>query len=483
MTIDLNTLSHVLTYMGSSMWSTQQYSPPFHVDFSQRTITVSSTAVGGGDGSDVNPYTLMEALSVAQPGDVVGVMSGIYIGIQRALTDNDKRYTPAFMTTNSGTETDPIHIVAEHYAVFDSINRSELRSGSTISGDGWPAFGNLNRNHVFWWGFYTDENVVDNKPRNDSAPVTIWSSTGGGIRYCDIRGQDVSWTDNHSGIRLENSHGVEVQDCYIYNFLMNGGGSVNQAGVLTYGCSNCDVSYCEIDNCGNNIFWKAGTPQFGMTAHNNILSNSPNSFRIQLLTDTVRNSIYQNLFLNYGFSAIYFSQTAAPNDLPINLVVANNLFGSRTTTNGNLGPFRYDKSAYTTNDNLIRNNIIYNTNSAPVISSEFNTSIETILGFTNHNYNCYFNYGSSFGGSEAGNGTLRSLTQSAWTTTYSQDVNGVFSNPLFTNYNGGDYSLLNGSPCINAGIDVLQLLNGSSTDPINIGPMIGVNDVFGIRQV
>jgi hypothetical protein len=127
----------------------------------------------------------------------------------------------------------------------------------------------------------TSEAETNNKPREDSAPAILWGSTGGGIQYCNIIGEDVSWTDNHSGVRCEGAQDGIVSDNKIYNFRTNGGGSTNCAGVLTYSCANMEYSYNFIDYCGNNMFWKAGTAQYGMKAHHNVFERGIDCFRMQ----------------------------------------------------------------------------------------------------------------------------------------------------------------------------------------------------------
>ena len=469
------------TVISGGRWSSSAQGDPATITYADRTKTVAADASGSGDGTDGNPWTLAQAMANAVAGDIVGVKAGLYIGSQTAPDDGAKRYSPAFKPANSGTQASPIYFVAENFASLTAVNRSEIRSGATVSGDGWPAFGTLTKNWIYWYGFYSDESAADNKPRNDAAPATFWTCTGGGIRYCDIRGIDVAWTDNHSGVRLENTSQFEVSDNYIYNFRVNGGGSTNQAGVLTYGCHTCEIKYNEIDYCGNNVFWKAGTPQYGMKAHHNYFKRGTDAFRIQLLTDTARNEIYQNIFGDYGTSAIFFSQTASPQPMPQNLVIANNIFIGRTTSGGNLGTFRYDHSAYTSTTNFIRNNIIQNTNSSSVITSDFLTDAAIVAGFTDHDYNCYYQYGASFGGSNGGAGTLRSLTVGDWETTYGMDANAVFANPLFVS--ASDFTLQGGSPCIDAGVDILQLLGGTNTAPINMGVYVNGVETIGVRPL
>jgi len=485
MTVNLAPKTHTPISQGDGTWKTTAPGGGSSITFASRTKTVSTTASGIGNGSDANPWTIAQAMALAVAGDVVGIRAGTYTGTQTAPNDGAKRYSPAFMPANSGTESSPIYFVAENFAALTSTNRTELRSGATVMGNGWPAFGALTKSHIWWYGIYTDEGSANNMPREDSAPVTFWSCNGGGVRYCDIRGIDVTYADNHSGVRLENTTNFKVLDNKIFNFRLNSGAStVNQAGILTYGCNNCEIGYNDIDLCGNNIFWKAGTPQFGMTAHHNIFRRGQDAFRIQLLTDTVRNAIYQNLFIDYGTSAIYFSQTAAPNDMPLNLKIVNNLFYNRTDSGGGIGTFRYDKSAYTTSSNEVRNNIVAGNNSGTIISSDFNTAVEVVLGFVQHQRNCYQNF-STFGGSDSGNGTLRSLTTGQWQGTYAQDAGAVFANPLLVNPASGDYKLQAGSPCLNAGTDILQLLGGSTSAPINMGPYVsaGQTEIFGVRVI
>src|SRR5690606_12982988 len=114
-------------------------------------------ATGSGNGTDQQPWSLSQALQLAQPGMVIGVRAGTYIGQAQTADSNALRYTPAFRSARSGTAAAPIHLVAEHPAALDFGPRSELRSGATVVGAGWPAFGNYQRDHVWWIGFASDE--------------------------------------------------------------------------------------------------------------------------------------------------------------------------------------------------------------------------------------------------------------------------------------------------------------------------------------
>lgn len=450
--------------------------------FADRTHTVDANAVGNGDGTDQRPWTLSQALNLAQPGMVIGVRAGVYIGRAQSANSNAFRYTPAFRTALSGTAAAPIYLVAEHLAALDLGPTSELRSGSTVVGGGWPAFGNYQRDHVWWIGFASDEAAADNKPCNDSAPAVLWSSTGGGFIHCDLRGVDVGFQDNHSGIRCEDSSGFLVSDCRIGGFRRGGGSSVNQAGVMTYRCRDAHFVHNQISDCGNALFWKASSPQWGLHARFNVFADCDDMMRIMLLEATARSTISQNLFIRYRTSAIYLSDLAVGGAVPQELYVCNNLFVQRSAVAGNLGTFRYDKPAYAAS-NKVYNNIVFDTQGAPVISSDFNRDVSTLLSYVEHQYNCYFGHG-PFGGSEGGSGSLRDLTLGAWVQTYGMDVAGVFADPRLENVAARDFRLRADSPCRLAGRDILQLLGGGVNQPIHMGPVISECAVpsFGVRS-
>jgi hypothetical protein len=119
--------------------------PPAYtvVTYADRTKTVTAAAAGGGSGTDGSPWTLAEAMANAVAGDIVGVGAGVYVGSQTAGDDGAKRYSPAWRSANSGSEVSPIYFVAQNFAALTDTDVSDLRSGATTSGDGWPAFGNL----------------------------------------------------------------------------------------------------------------------------------------------------------------------------------------------------------------------------------------------------------------------------------------------------------------------------------------------------
>jgi hypothetical protein len=70
------------------------------------------------------------------------------------------------------------------------------------------------------------------------------------------------------------------------------------------------------------------------------------------------------------------------------------------------------------------NNIVLDTNFAPVITSDFNREVEDIAGYVDHQYNGYADHG-PFGGSEGGSGSLRELTAAQWQDLHAMDLQGV----------------------------------------------------------
>jgi hypothetical protein len=93
------------------------------------THWVSASATGSGNGTQQDPYTLAQALHLAQPGWKVCCGPGEYLGI-----NTNNRFTPSFRISANGTENNPIIFFAQNYAALNTTGRSILRHNGTQQG-------------------------------------------------------------------------------------------------------------------------------------------------------------------------------------------------------------------------------------------------------------------------------------------------------------------------------------------------------------
>lgn len=225
-----------------------------------------ATAQGNGSGSsEANARTLLSALAIAVPGDIIGVLPGIAIG-----SSTFGKYVPAFHPANSGTAGNPIRIVAK-YPWTNTANRTELRTNATTSGIGSPTIGAHFRSFIEWYNFYIDE--ANAKNQGDSGNLMISESTGVKAFYCRLIGEQAFRPeDNHCGYYINESSGVELVGLTISGYRSSNAGHPNGAGGMEYG-ANGTVRNCEIFDCGSGLYIK-GHPNTiwnqGLRARNHI---------------------------------------------------------------------------------------------------------------------------------------------------------------------------------------------------------------------
>lgn len=457
--------------------------PTFSVlpSYSDSTRFVTASAPGGGDGSLSAPWTLDEAMSNAVAGDIVGVAAGVYVG-----TPTASRFTPSFYPANSGTSVDPIIFVAENQASKVTAGYSDIRSGSTTHSGGNPAFGSLSRDHIYWIGFYSNEADSNNKTCADSGLSSCWTSVGGRIQGCKLRGVQPDFTDNHSGLRIENVDLGLFSDNDIAGFnASSGGGSTNQTGMTTYSMRNSVIEYNLIDNCGHNLYIKGntGTDQFNNKVRFNLFINAVgDGMRLGAIVagpGGERTDVYQNLLIdNANDIQLAFSATvaAANNGLDIynNSIYTNTGSGSSYSL--------YITDSVETHDNTFRNNAMYvQTRNSYYNQFSSGNSAANFAAYIDSSYNCFFgatNFSSGSGGS-----TLNQSTLAGYQTASGSEASSIAQDPLFTNPAGGDFTLQAGSPALNLGEDYKQLLGGSTTASINLGCHVNASqdEVIGVR--
>jgi len=253
----------------SGTTSPPQAPPPEGVpSFADRTHTVSASATGGGTGTDANPWTLAEACQFCQPGMIIGLRAGVYIGtdpLPGEPPETERARLGGFNLTTSGTAEERIYFVAENFAALetDTARMSWIRSGATLVGRGWVAV-SIRASYVSLIGiYYSDVGVNDSHAKIQSGRIFV---TGGDntdvhIAYCRFyKGSTHSdWekaqglkTDNDGSIRIERSPRVFITDCHFEATWQ--GYVVNSPHILIY--------YASYTFINNNYFSRGNTCVF-----------------------------------------------------------------------------------------------------------------------------------------------------------------------------------------------------------------------------
>ena len=395
--------------------------------------------------SDSNPGTASEPWETIQQGvaqvtagDTLIVKEGIY-----AAEGTGQRYNPALNPANSGTAENPI--------IIKGYGNVELRHSSNNG----PIVGTLNRNNIVWDGFYMNENYVI--PHADTGPLVVWASENVTIMNMKIIGQPISYEDNHDGVRVEACNDVVVRNCEISGFTNNHG-----SGVKIYDSTNLLIENNEIYNCSSGIFPKGGGIRLitAVIRYNFLYDNTKGLHFI--FTEWA--DVYQNIIKDC-INGIEFH--IYEEGVPRNLDIVNNILDNSGERSLYLAPG--EPYSGVTAGHRIYNNIIINSNSRAISPVDSTMNDKTDWDF---DYNNYYSY-SEF--------TEDHNTLSDWQSGMSQDLYSFTSDPQFVDSVNSDYRLNPGSPCINRGVDILDLNNdGSTTDSINIGAYITGDECIGL---
>lgn len=450
---------------------------------------ISSTATNGS-GTVTDPWSMDQLLAnpSVPPGSVVGAGPGVY---RRPNTGS--RWTPAFKMASEGTAGNPIIIRAQYKAsalTDTSPNRSILEVTGTYDASGntgCPVMGAENQDYIIWDGFFVNE--ANTMPRVDSGVAVLYETTGSEIQNCRFIGITGQWSNNHCQIRMENSTAVKALDNVI-----SGNRTLNNHGdaVIIYGCQNYEVAHNRIFDSEGAIHSKGDSTTNSILNPSSIHHNLVYQCRTGILLggqkapsgttytcDVYQNVIYQSgligafRFLSYDNisgnytrlvnNTVFLSATVQPNEACIHV---GNGFGTLMLENS-----------------IIQNNIIYSSNSKEVLNSYVATA--TGIERAAINRNCYFNYGTNLMSLSGG-----SYTFATWTARGISDQNSLNTNPLFKNTSTFDLRLQKTSdgdgatsPCVNTGIDVLNLKGGGTSAPINMGAYIrdDQSDIIGPR--
>ena len=419
-----------------------------------------------------HPCSAATALANAAGGNVVQFAAGSYTS-----SSGGGEWRAAYEPTNSGS--------AGNYITFQGNHAGTVVLGHTVAA---PIIGVYGQDYIVFRGFRCDE--ANGISSTGTGPVTV-SGTSHHIiiEDCEIdgNGNPNSVTGNHPGVRLEGCQDVIVRYNWIHDCneseLPYGG--VNAAGVQCYESGRCEIYSNTIERCGSGVFLKNLT-NLGLgyidwfLIHHNWIENVGVGFDHghTPFADGVFAKYYQNVIIlqNSNNSASNETEYGWTDGLFYNLLISagkNGLMVNNTVIGGlsNSAGHRGTNLNSSTSGNKVWNNIFVN-------ADRFSVDGQTGQADTSKislEHNCYY----SSANFRIGTPTY---TIAEWRTTFLQDdaaPDSHQSDPVFVDGPNKDYRLDTGSPCLDAGIDTLNLLGGGTTEPINQGAYITGDETIG----
>jgi hypothetical protein len=457
------------------------------------THWVSATATGSGNGTQQNPYTLAQALRLAQPGWKVSCGPGEYMGV-----NTNARFDPSFRISANGTESNPIIFFAQNYAALNTTGRSILRHNGTQQGYGCPVLGLETGHH--WYGFYITESLAPTTP--DTGPI-VCTGKYNRISYFRIDRGPTTWPqaradNNHAAIRFESTNGCQnnlVSDCWIENYSrQNAFGSEQgiqlfspQGANTTTSTGRITIENCYFDNVETALTSKgAGSLRpilGGIVFRRNLVRASTfnNVVGSVNFMDTSgelgRNQVYQNIQVGGHFFTICMAQAGYPHR---NIDVINNTLINAVMNREREGIHTASGGAGTIGSGWrIHNNI--QTGTAPLFNFAFDGQSDAAVQSRSHN----LSFGHSRWGFVDSRGTgTQSLAQ--WQAATAFDDFSLESNPQLVSSAWGNANLgklQSTSPARNAAIDLLNLNGGGTNATCHMGAYSNDNVVIGIRPL
>jgi hypothetical protein len=388
----------------------------------------------------------------ARAGDVVVVAAGTY----NFVVSGSGRFDPLYNPVNSGAPGQPITFVVD--------GRVVLRSTSWNG----PVIGANTRDYIIWDGFYIDEANIN--VRADTGPVTVYGSNNVTIQNLEIDGHAVSFdptTENHNGIRVENSNHTRLYNNLIYDIRVSGhSGHHNHAGIMLYDANDTIIEHNEIRGSGAGIFVKglhSGHTQARNILRYNLIHSLVGSAKGIILLASTDGKIYQNVVRGGNAGVSIFSIGSGPTEHPIRDIIANNVFDR--TANGVL----FEGSTADWVNIRFWNNIVTNSSSYAIGAEEVADPLDI-----DFEHNVYFTF-PVFAWVQG------NMTFSTWKSRFGEDgvsPPSITSNPMFVDAASGDYRLQAGSPALALG-RVIGAIGGVNGATIAAGAYITGNEVIG----
>jgi hypothetical protein len=457
------------------------------------THWVSASATGSGNGTQQNPYTLVQALQLAQPGWRVSCGPGEYMGVNK-----NQRFDPSFRILANGTESNPIIFFAQNYAALNTTGRSILRHNGTQQGYGCPVLG-LDTGH-HWYGFYITESLAPTTP--DTGPI-VCTGKYNRISYFRIDRGPTTWPqaradNNHAAIRFESQSGCQnnlVSDCWIENYSReNAFGSEQGIQLFSPQGSNVitstgriTIENCYFDNVETALTSKgAGFTRpilGGLIFRRNLVRGSTfnNVVGAVNFMDTSgelgRNQVYQNIQVGGHYLVICMAQAGYPHR---DIDVINNTLIDCIANREREGIHTASGGAGTIGSGWrIHNNI--KTGNAPLFNFAYDGQSDAAVQSRSHN----LSFGHTRWGFVDSRGTgTQSLAQWVANTAFddlSLELNPQLASSVWGNANLG--RLQEASPARNKAIDLLNLNGNGTSATCHMGAYSNDNVVIGIRPL
>jgi len=432
------------------------------------THFVTVDAAGGGDGSAAQPWTMVEAFAQAGPGDRVSFSPGMYLA---PLTNTGR--LPTFFPANAGTADARIVFFAETPAVCQTdvaaMSRIHLDDGTG------PVVGA--NDYVTFDGFDFKQRG-DHVYTGEGSVIALWDVTGVQITRSlfDAEGQGLL-SSNWGAIFMQGVSDVEIADNLFRNF--TSAHDENLSVIELYDTTRYDIHHNQFGNCLQTFFPKGvhdGQPDLLPGAfHHNWIEGGLTPWHLGGVgQDTTTSGSYLDIYQNVVVGGDSYSLIAYNDSSPSHFRIVNNTFVIEGTDEGMIygaGSATDINTVYA--DAVSKNNVFVTTaRNRYYLTYDPDTSLAEFARWQ-HDHNLYSGITEFFNG-----GTSFVEWQGA-----GLDVSGVSADPSFVDAAAGDLRLGPSSPALNLGEDVLGLLGGASTAPINAGAYVlpDQSDHIGIR--
>jgi hypothetical protein len=413
------------------------------------TYYISPTATGMGNGTQSNPFTIQQAISIASPGDQFYLAIGVY------------NFSSSLNFSKDGTSANPIKWIgylsnADYGAISSNGTSSTLLRNTTNSSNGPISMSG-------------DYNIFDKIIFQQDYPTKQLISVGGAgvvLDSCAVKyPSNASSSTNHTVV--VSGVGVKFRYSHFYNgsrtIIWVRKNSGTQADFFT-------MEYCTLTHASHH------PPIQIMPATN---STDPTTIKRPI----VRNCLFIDNPYSDGVYSRYCEQFAFYNNLYIRSSIPYSIdihtgFHYPTglpqdTCNSKGGICAYNTIIENGSSNILFNNGTNQTHFVNNIYYSTYTPQEFIFRFDSPNnsiyrhhfdYNLYYIVGKTFGGTNTVRGTWgpnSSVWWSSWNNVTGQEAHTIVNQaPTFMNISGDDYSPLNStSPQVGTGTPI-TIANG-----------------------